>query len=683
MGFSRRRWAVAVSVTILAAAAVGWVWWILGLTGSARKSALEISGFSVSLLALVSALVPLLLKAGIRAQQTVRPVEELTGLLAVAVRQQWEEAAAERQLTSPAPIPVRWLPSEGVITGPVGAALDGVRAGAAFQPLPGLAAVAEENLGVGGGLEQLHALYGGLASGRLIVGGGPGSGKTGAAVLLLLRALRHRRDVANADSQVPVPVIFTPHGWKSDLSIPEWLAGRLTESYGFLAHPGGRAEAKELIADGRVSLILDGFDEVAEDVRPKLLEALSGTPLRMVVLTRMDEMVSAAQGHRLMDAAAVQLDRISGCAAADYLERASVSTSLPDGWGVLLVRLRQESDGTLARCLSTPLALTLVRDAYRSGDDVRDLMRLADESGRPEIVEDHLLARLVKVVYTSRAGQAPSRYTPEQASRTLEFVAWHASDTRDFAWWHVLYWTSKAPRSVGSGLILGSLTGLLVTMWTGRESGVVVGLTVGLVTTLVMGVPAGWSAGLVLGLLLWLVAGLKMGWMVGLAVGLAAGLAIAFASWLVDVLSMWVNLDRGGWVDRWPAGLKNSTSLDPVSSWRANRRHALFSMLTLWLLCAAFIGLTAPWKSATAAELVTGIVVVLAFSLTLGLLTHKSYVVGLGCLQLCLGARLPLRLLRFLEDARVRGVLRTAGIYYQFRHARLQDQLSAKFKAVR
>ena len=638
----------------------------------------------MSLIALISALVPLLLKAGSRAQPTVRPVGELTGLLAVAVRQQWEAVAAERQLISPAPIPVRWLPSEAIITGPVGAALDGARSGAAFQPLPGLSAVAEEDLGVGGGLEQLHALYGGLASGRLIVGGVAGSGKTGAAVLLLLRALRHRRDVANADHlQVPVPVIFTPHNWTSGLPISEWLADRLTESYAFLAHPGGRAEAKELIADGHVSLILDGFDEVDENVRPELLEALSGTPLRMVVLTRIDEMVSAAQGRRLMDAAAVQLDRISGCAAADYLERASVGTSLPDGWGALLTQLRQEPDGALARCLSTPLALTLVRDTYRSEDDVRGLMRLADESDRPEIVEDHLLGQLVKAVYTRRAGQTPPRYTPEQASRTLEFLAWHARETSDFAWWHVLYWTSKAPRSVGSGLILGSMTGILLTTWTGRTSGIVVGLTVGLVTTLVMGVPVGWPAGVVMGLLVWLVAGLRMGWVVGLAVGLAAGLAIFFASWLVYLISFFGDQARGGFIDRWPAGLKDSTSLDPVASWRANRHHALVSVLTLWLLCGAFIGLTAPWKSPTAAELVTGIVVSLAFSLTLGLLTHKVYVVALGCLQLSLGARLPLRLLRFLEDARVRGVLRTAGIYYQFRHARLQDQLSAKFTAAR
>ncbi len=38
--------------------------------------------------------------------------------------------------------------------------------------------------------------------------------------------------------------------------------------------------------------------------------------------------------------------------------------------------------------------------------------------------------------------------------------------------------------------------------------------------------------------------------------------------------------------------------------------------------------------------------------------------------------RTPVRLMRFLEDARARGILRTIGPVYQFRHAALQDHLA-------
>ena len=37
---------------------------------------------------------------------------------------------------------------------------------------------------------------------------------------------------------------------------------------------------------------------------------------------------------------------------------------------------------------------------------------------------------------------------------------------------------------------------------------------------------------------------------------------------------------------------------------------------------------------------------------------------------------MPLRIIRFLEDAHRRGILRTVGTLYQFRHARLQDRLA-------
>jgi hypothetical protein len=44
--------------------------------------------------------------------------------------------------------------------------------------------------------------------------------------------------------------------------------------------------------------------------------------------------------------------------------------------------------------------------------------------------------------------------------------------------------------------------------------------------------------------------------------------------------------------------------------------------------------------------------------------------------------RTPLRLVRFLEDARDRNVLRAVGPVYQFRHARLQDRLAEQASVV-
>jgi hypothetical protein len=94
------------------------------------------------------------------------------------------------------------------------------------------------------------------------------------------------------------------------------------------------------------------------------------------------------------------------------------------------------------------------------------------------------------------------------------------------------------------------------------------------------------------------------------------------------------------------------------------------------------------------AGLVTGLVVWLAFGLVIGLkyelaivivlalvvgLTYsQSWSSSLAFAQLAASDRTPVRLMRFLEDARSRSVLRTVGPVYQFRHARLQDRLATR-----
>jgi hypothetical protein len=111
----------------------------------------------------------------------------VASLLAEAVRTQWERTAADRWLVQAEPIPVRWARTARGLAGPVTAAVGSDR----FAPVPGLEAVRATTLHAGG-LDDLHAVYGGLGSGRLVIVGAPGSGKSGAAVLLLLAASRPR-----------------------------------------------------------------------------------------------------------------------------------------------------------------------------------------------------------------------------------------------------------------------------------------------------------------------------------------------------------------------------------------------------------------------------------------------------------------------------------------------------------
>ena len=102
----------------------------------------------------------------------------LADLLAGAVDAEWTRAAGERGLLEPEPIPVRWQRPAAPFTGPASAAVASTR----FAPLPGLAAARERRLQAGQ-ISELHEVYGGLGSGRLVIVGGPGAGKSGAAGL--------------------------------------------------------------------------------------------------------------------------------------------------------------------------------------------------------------------------------------------------------------------------------------------------------------------------------------------------------------------------------------------------------------------------------------------------------------------------------------------------------------------
>jgi len=71
-----------------------------------------------------------------------------------------------------------------------------------------------------------------------------------------------------------------------------------------------------------------------------------------------------------------------------------------------------------------------------------------------------------------------------------------------------------------------------------------------------------------------------------------------------------------------------------------------------------------------------GILYGLVFGLVWGLMFPQTWTASLAFAQPAMRWHTPARLLRFLDDARQRDVLRTVGPVYQFRHARLQDRLA-------
>jgi hypothetical protein len=662
-------------------------------------------------------------------------LDRVADLLATAVRMQWERAAGERGLLAE-PLQVSWDRPLLPLAGPVAAAVGSRR----FAPLPGLTLAREAQL-VAGQIDDLHAIYGGLRSGRLVIAGSPGAGKSSAAVLLILDALKYRDQVRAEDRvKIPVPVLFTAQDWDpSRQPVREWLTGRLQQTYPlFTGRPGG-AKAAGLIDVGKITVIIDGLDEIAGELRPLALQALDQVSFRVVVLSRSAEMASAAsQGGMLQGAVAVELQAISPAVAASYLERIQLDPP-PAGWRDLLNRIRARPASPLAEALNNPLALTLIRDTYRSGDDVHKLLdhcdtvqRRVSGSHAAEEITGHLLDRVVPAAYAPRPGQPP-RYDEQMAQNALTKIAarMNQDGTRDLQWWHIPRWIPSAPRIVMGGLVTWLLVEVIIEVVVGVAAGLitrsvswlmtwlVVGFAVGLVVAVVAAVTAqgvsapparmgrmrrpklrrvfsrkslkfGLIAWLVFGLITWLVFGLVAGLGYGASLGLShygvgAVIGIAFAA----ALEYGFTFGVFAWLT---FGLANAfidpdstSSPSPTVSWCNDRRHSVAIGLVVGLVIGLLAGLVFGLGFGLSEGFTAGLETGTGYGLSLGLVA--GFVAGLGisrawpttlaAAQLTKRWHTPLHLMRFLDDARERNVLRTVGPVYQFRHARLQDRLAA------
>lgn len=776
----RDRSLVVVGVVLIVAATVLAVR-LYFLPPGQRDAVLTYVQFVLALVGVVITVLGLL--RDVRRPADPRPVDTLVDLLAQAVRGQWRKAATERALVTPAPIPLRWSLTHLPVAGPVEAAVGDPDVAPAFSPLPGQARITEAQLQVGGGRSELFAVYAGIASGRLVLVGAPGSGKSATAILLLLDALEHRENVnAKERPRVPVPVLFTVHGWDPDIcSVQDWLAAQLAATYPMFQYRGGSEDAAALVAAGAVALLLDGLDEMDVARRPVALQALSDAPFRVVVLTRSQEMVQAASARWLAGAVGLHLRDVTGPQGADYLQQAR-SEPPPLGWAQLLSQLREHPGSVLAHGLSTPLALTLLRDTYRPSDDVSDLLNIISQQKGVNL-EQRLIARVLPDAYTPRPGRPAPRYSLSQAKQVLTFLAQQMNQdyTRDLAWWQIPLWVSPIPRvlvSMLAGGLLGGLIGVLLG-WLGDA----------LVAELGFGAKLGIGSGYVDIILEELMFGLGFGLPIGfgagrgghepqrvtswravslhtLSVGRFYGILLVLAlvlSFVLALTSFEQVVDVGPNVTLIPAtvvqvimgvllfifGFTVGLPLAPkryltngtrerdskpetvTKSWRAEPTHRLLlgfpvgltldrpgrlsenerspqGPLQRWRndqMCALVVGLVIGFGLALGVWLVVGLVawldglglgvalvVGLMFGfmfglpagLVYGIMSSVTWSTTLAWLQLQFYRQVPaIGIMSFLEDARDRGILRTVGAIYQFRHATLQDHLARQTTASR
>lgn len=389
--------------------------------------------------------------AGVQSSAETRPVgtlvptrpapmlsAELAALLddvALALESRWRDELEQQSVLDPGPLPVRWRP-----------VLERVSDHARNVLADGARLVADEDPG------PVAELYRGIGTGRLVILGEGGSGKSVLAVRLLLDLIRNR------ELGEPLPVLFNLGSWHpGKVRFRSWLAEHLVRDFASLAVIGsdGRTAAEVLVSAGAILPVLDGFDEIAPGLRGEALQRLSRIDLPLVLTSRREEYRSAVLSHDVLTSAAViELLPLDAEAVRTYLPLSApplpqASTSdleSTTAWDELVAIWKQRPDADevqhVAAALDTPLMAFLARVVY-SDERGRNPAELLDAARFPDAnaIQSHLIESYAPAAYDRDApgphGMPGRAYTYQQAAPWLGFLAAHAEHRRttDLAWW--------------------------------------------------------------------------------------------------------------------------------------------------------------------------------------------------------------------------------------------------------
>lgn len=246
--------------------------------------------------------------------------------------------------------------------------------------------------------------------GGLLILGAPGAGKT-TLLSELASDLMKRAEVHRGE---PIPVVLNLSSWAVNRwPLATWLAEELAVNYSV---PVPTTSA--WVAHDELTVLLDGFDEVAERYRPACAEAINqyrqehgmaliavcsrtGAAEELTVRLHMDEAVE------LLPPTRAQIDRYFR-----YLEQ--TGTQLAD------VRAALDTDEDLQELTRSPLMLHVIALAYHG----RPALALR-QPGTAEQRRQQLWRAYVNRMFEQRPLDEHHRYSREQAIRWLVWLARH------------------------------------------------------------------------------------------------------------------------------------------------------------------------------------------------------------------------------------------------------------------
>lgn len=715
---TRRDGAVTIALLMLP--------WVVALVLARRHHHLD--GGTVGILVAVSLGLPTLWLAWAAYRHPRRsgaPVSDLSmaqvaDQLAVAVSVQWTAEAAVRRLNDPWPLPVSWDAADASLTDAwdllVKLAVSG--AGGPEPPPAGTWAAGPDDLaGEGGELVNVLAR---VPTGRMVVLGEPGAGKTMLMVRLVLDLLARRT------GGEPVPFLASVASWNpAEQDLRGWLAAQLLIGHPALGDPppAGMNESNQaaaLLASGWILPVLDGLDEIPGEIRGPAISRINDALRlgeKMVVTCRTQhyrDAVRPADGVEMTirAAAAVQLRSLSADAVRGYLYDDAAGPATRARWDPVIALLG--TDAPVSQALSTPLMVSLARAIYnpRPGELIQDLRDPVELCGLPNqsAVSSHLLDAFIPAAYRISPGPGKLRWSASRAEDWFVFLARHLNNTTespDLAWWTLQASVPAAILRFLVGLMTGFGAGIATGLVTGPALGPMAGLAtalgVGIVSATCAGVAARWKLthfadAWVLGSVNYM-GGVTL-FMLALRCGLGVGVGIAASLLLAPVTGPGIAIAVGA-----TGGLVATAVaiiITSIESWQWKQIHGALSTAdrftfaspetTLardrWMFLGQALAVGAVAGSVVGLPFGTGTKLGVGLGVGLGIglmavLTFKIYVTGgplfeVTRIWLALRRRLPWALMDFLADAHRRGVLRQTGAFYQFRHIELQHRLAIR-----
>jgi hypothetical protein len=402
--------------------------------------------------------------------------------LAEAVEKDWQDERVPLGPDYPYLLPVRWERADKKLVDSWSLILNKVtsQVGWPQPPSAGWLPGPEQLAGQGG---ELASVLLRVPTGRLLILGEPGSGKTVLMMRVVLDLLERRK----AGEPLPVPVLLPAASWNpsAQQGLFDWVADQLAITYPAVTASADRAGAarifRALLDERLIMPFLDGLDEVQAPARKGDRTASKPAGRTAAERNATERMIAGINkalrpGHRIVvacrtadfrhtvtrpqppsvtlgGAAGIELCPLDLATAVEYLDA--------DGAGRWLAALADlPDDAPLRAALSSPLLVSLARTVCSppaaeftpNALDPRTLGSLASL----EDVQEALFGQYVAYAYRDTG-------TTDYPGQWLGFLADRlnsSADRTNFAWWKLPDMMSRRAASAFTGLVAGAVTAL-------------------------------------------------------------------------------------------------------------------------------------------------------------------------------------------------------------------------------